>query len=147
MKLTSSLFEQFASVGIIMLLIVFQPEIRRFLLMLGNTTLRQRYNFFDRWFNKAKNQNILDNNQRQKTIRNIKIGILNLSKDKNGALIVIANHAPIDDVISTGISLKAEISHELVESIFNKKSPLHDGAIVISNDKIVAASCILPEKW
>ncbi|MEM6964066.1 MAG: diadenylate cyclase CdaA [Bacteroidota bacterium] len=144
MKLTSMLFEQFASVGIIMLLIVFQPEIRRFLLMLGNTTLRQQYRFFDRWFSKDKSQQLLDDNQRQKIIRNIKTSILNLSKEKNGALIVIAQNALIDNIISTGIELNATITHELIESIFNKKSPLHDGAIVISNNKIIAASCILP---
>lgn len=144
MRLTSSLFEQFASVGIIMLLIVFQPEIRRFLLMLGNTTLRQRYHFFDRWVSKTEEKLVHDETEIQKITRKIKVGILELSKDKTGALIVIANNVPLEPIGNTGITLNANISHQLIESIFNKKSPLHDGAIIIVKDKIQAASCILP---
>jgi len=141
MKLTSTFFEQFASVGIIMLLIVFQPEIRRFLLMLGNTTLRQRYHFFDRWFSKNDSKN---SSQRELNIRSIKTAIVNLSKEKTGALIVISNNLPLDTIGDTGVALDAKISHELIQSIFNKKSPLHDGAIIISNSEIKAASCVLP---
>lgn len=141
MKLTSTFFEQFASVGIIMLLIVFQPEIRRFLLVLGNTTLRQRYHFFDRWFIKNDPNS---SSKKQLNIRSIKTAIINLSKEKTGALIVISNNLPLDTIGDTGISLDAKISQELIESIFNKSSPLHDGAIIISNGKIKAASCVLP---
>ena len=141
MRLTSSFFEQFASVGIIMLLIVFQPEIRRFLLVLGNTTLRQRYHFFDRWISGGK---ALTPNEKQRHSRSIKTSILRLSKEKTGALIVISNQIPLDNIITSGVKLDANISHELIESIFTKKSPLHDGAIIISNGKIKAASCILP---
>jgi len=141
MKLTSSFFEQFASVGIIMLLIVFQPEIRRFLLVLGNTTLRQRYHFFDRWFSKNDNDN---SSKRQLNIRSIKTAILNLRKEKTGALIVISNNLPLDTIGNTGVAIGADISHQLIESIFNKTSPLHDGAIIIADGKIKAASCILP---
>ena len=141
MKLTSTLFEQFASVGIIMLLIVFQPEIRRFLLVLGNTTLRQRYHFFDRWFSNNEKDN---SSKRQLNIRSIKTAINNLSKEKTGALIVISNNLPLDTIGNTGVALDAEISHQLIESIFKKPSPLHDGAIIIANEKIKAASCVLP---
>lgn len=141
MKLTSTFFEQFASVGIIMLLIVFQPEIRRFLLVLGNTTLRQRYHFFDRWFSKNEDAN---SSKRQLNIRSIKTAIVNLSKEKTGALIVISNNLPLDRIGDTGIAVDADISHQLIESIFKKTSPLHDGAIIIANGKIKAASCVLP---
>ncbi len=143
MKLTSSLFGQFASVGIIMLLIVFQPEIRKFLLVLGNTTLRQRYNFLDRWFSDA-NQNETDSNEKLQIIRSIKTAILNLSKDRTGALIVISNNIPLDTIGNTGVTLDSIISHQLIESVFNKNSPLHDGAIIIENNKLKAASCVLP---
>jgi len=140
MSLTSSLFEQIASVGILMLIIVFQPEIRRFLLVLGNTTLKQRYRFFNKWFSSSP----ISNPENQGVIPNIVTALKNLSKNKIGALIVVSKNVPLETISETGIQLDAKISAQLIESIFAKKSPLHDGAVIIFNDKILAASCVLP---
>ena len=140
MELTATVFEQFASVGIIMLIIVFQPEIRRFLLLLGNSTLAQRYNFFDRWIATK----VDDTSEHQLHTQAIKAAILRMSKDKTGALIVLSNNLHLETLAGTGVIMNANISQPLIESIFNKKSPLHDGAIIISGGKIYAASCVLP---
>ena len=123
-----------------MLIIVFQPEIRRFLLVLGNTTLRQRYHFFDRWFE----TNLENAKGKSKKIHSLKNAIINLSKEKIGAILVISNKIPLDTIGDTGIELDANISSQLIESIFVKSSPLHDGAIIISKGKIKSASCVLP---
>ena len=140
MELTSAVFEQFASVGVIMLLIVFQPELRRFLLFLGNSTLRQRYNFFDRWLESEEE----DNSEIQQKTQTIKAALLRLAESKTGALIVFAKSYQMSKLNNTGVKLDAEISQQLLESIFNKKSPLHDGAVIIANGKIQKASAVLP---
>ena len=140
MELTSAVFEQFASVGVIMLLIVFQPELRRFLLFLGNSTLRQRYNFFDRWLDSDEE----DTSEIQQKTQTIKGALLRLAESKTGALIVFAKSYEMSKLNNTGIKLDAEISQQLLESIFNKKSPLHDGAVIIAKGKIQQASAVLP---
>jgi uncharacterized protein (TIGR00159 family) len=142
MTLLSLLLNQFVSVGVIIFLIVFQPEVRRFLLMLGNTTLRQRSKFLRR---------LLDRNLRQDSAK--KVHFVNeisnamawMSKKRWGALMVIAPTPDMVEAISqTGIPIDSSITQQLLESIFNKESPLHDGAVVISRSRILAASCILP---
>ena len=140
MELTSAVFEQFASVGVIMLLIVFQPELRRFLLFLGNSTLRQRYNFFDRWLGSDEE----DTSEIQQKTQSIKAALLRLAESKTGALIVFAKSFQMSKLNNTGVKLDAEISQQLLESIFNRKSPLHDGAVIIANGKIQQASTVLP---
>jgi len=140
MELTSAVFEQFASVGVIMLLIVFQPELRRFLLFLGNSTLRQRYNFFDRWLESEEE----DDSEVQQKTQTIKAALLRLAESKTGALIVFAKSFQMAKLNNTGVKLDAEISQQLIESIFNKKSPLHDGAVIVANGKIQKASAVLP---
>lgn len=140
MELTSAVFEQFASVGVIMLLIVFQPELRRFLLFLGNSTLRQRYNFFDRWLGNDDE----DKGDIQQKTQLIKAALLRLAESKTGALIVFAKSFQMEKLNETGVRLDAEISQQLLESIFHKKSPLHDGAVIIGNGKIQKASAVLP---
>jgi len=141
MELTSAVFEQFASVGVIMLLIVFQPELRRFLLFLGNSTLRQRYNFFDRWLGEDSENNTSEIQQKTQTI---KAALLRLAESKTGALIVFAKSFQMTKLNNTGVKLDADISQQLLESIFNKKSPLHDGAVIIGGGKIQQASAVLP---
>ena len=140
MQLTSAVFEQFASVGVIMLLIVFQPELRRFLLFLGNSTLRQRTNFFDRWLDSDEE----DTSDIQQKTQIIKAALLRMAESKTGALIVFAKSFQMEKLNNTGVKLDAEISQQLLESIFNKKSPLHDGAVIIANGKIQQASTVLP---
>ena len=143
MDLLSSLLGQFVSVGVLMLLIVFQPEVRRFLLILGNNTLRQRSNFIQR---------LLDRNGisgkedfHEQPMREIIRAVMHMSRERTGALIVFASSSSASNFIGrSAVLLDAKISQPLIESIFNKDSPLHDGAMVIADGKIWAASCILP---
>ena len=140
MNLLASILGQLVSVGVLMLLIIFQPEVRRFLLFIGDSTIRQRSNFISR---------LLDRNQpvganRLQYLQAIKAAIINLSRSKRGALIVFANNINLEFFADSGVQLNAFISQQLIESVFAKDSPLHDGAMIISRDKVKAASCILP---
>ncbi len=142
MSLLSGLLGQFVSLGVIMLLIVFQPEVRRFLLLLGNSTLRQRSHFLGQWLDRRANQ--VDNTEKIKNVKAIKAALLKLSRNQTGALIVFANTLNREFFNDSGVVLNALISQPLLESIFSKDSPLHDGAMVISDHQVHAASCILP---
>lgn len=121
------------SYGLFMLIVIFQPEIRRALEQLGT-------NKFSKYFG-------IDDEKNAKTKENIyKIAIaaMELSKAGTGALIVIERDIKIEDITSTGIAMNAEISPQVLVNIFEPKTPLHDGAVVISNNKIAAACCMLP---
>ena len=122
------------SYGVIMLIIVFQPELRRGLEQLGTT------NRISRWF--GIDQDL--NSKKKENIYKIAIAAVELSKQKKGALIVIERDIKIQDIISTGILINSEISPQLLVNIFEPNTPLHDGAVVISDNKIAAASCMLP---
>lgn len=122
------------SYGFIMLIIVFQPELRRGLEQLGTK------NQFRKFFGIAKDINA----KTKENIYKIAIAAVELSKAKKGALIVIERDIKIQDIISTGIIINAEISPQLIVNIFEPKTPLHDGAVVISQNQIAAASCMLP---
>lgn len=140
MDLLALLLKQFVNVGFILVIIIFQPEVRRFLLLLGNTTLRQRSRFLSR---------LLDGNQPGETkyeshVKSLKEAIVRMSRNRIGALIVLADNPGLDVLNQSGTLLDARLSQQLIESIFNKESPLHDGAVVISGMKIHAASCVLP---
>ena len=140
MDLLSAVLRQFVSVGVIILIIIFQPEVRRFLLILGNTTLRQRSNFLGRILDRNLDNAELNAQQ----IQALRAALLRMGRRKTGALIVMSHNSSLEGLINSGVSLEAQVSEPLIESIFNKESPLHDGAVVIENGKIKAASCILP---
>ncbi|MCB0551684.1 MAG: diadenylate cyclase CdaA [Phaeodactylibacter sp.] len=140
MDLLSAVLDQFVSVGVIIIIIIFQPEVRRFLLFLGNTTLRQRSNFVGRIIDR----NLENTEEKARQIRAMRSALLRMGKKKTGALIVLAGNLSLDGLVSSGVSMEAEISEPLLESIFNKESPLHDGAVLIANGKLKSASCILP---
>ncbi len=140
MDLLALLLTQFVSVGFIIIIIIFQPEVRRFLLMLGNTTLRQRSNFLGRLIDR----NLDDSEQRKEDMQAIKAAILRMSRNRVGALMAITDNVNLEVFSNSGVRINAKISQPLLESIFNKESPLHDGAMVISGRKIHAASCIFP---
>ncbi len=140
MEMVSSLLNQVASLGVIGIIVIFQPEIRRFLLLLGNRTLKSRTNIVGRWL--IKNLNLTDPNTTD--FQQIKTALLQMSKEKTGALIVMAKNLDRETISDTGTTLDANISHALLLSIFNKHSPLHDGAVVIGKGKIMAAGCVLP---
>lgn len=135
MELLSNILGQFVSVGVIALIIVFQPEIRRFLQMIG---MRQkRFNFIARIFNRNDNTSIT-------IIAPIVQACREMSAHKTGALIVIGRQSDLRLITEGGIAIDAKISTPLLENIFFKNAPLHDGAVVIEGDRIVAAKCILP---
>lgn len=141
MDLLSQLLTQFVGVGVLMLLIVFQPEVRRFLLILGNTTLKQQSNFLGRLLNRPL---IVNEAELKADIRAIKSAILKMSRQKTGALIVISSNLNLEFFGGSGVVINADISQPLIESIFNRESPLHDGALVINKNKIHSASVVLP---
>ncbi len=140
MDLLGAVLDQFVKVGVIILIIIFQPEVRRFLLFLGNSTLRRRSDFLSR---------IIDRNfegaeQKESWVQSLKKAMLRLSRSKTGALIVLSKNLNLEGLINSGIIIDAQISDALLESIFNKSSPLHDGAVILENGKIKLASSILP---
>ena len=136
MELLSSILGAFVSVGFIALIIIFQPEIRRFLFTIGTQAqegkLVQRFKFL-----RVSGNAGLD-------VDTITKDCQNMSDIKQGALILIARKNDLDDIISTGVVVNADISNPLIENIFFKNSPLHDGAMIIRNNRITAARCILP---
>lgn len=135
MELLSNILGQFVSVGVIALIIVFQPEIRRFLQMIG---MRQkRFNFIARIFNRNDNTSVT-------IIAPIVQACREMSAHKTGALIVIGRQSDLRLITEGCIAIDAKISTPLLENIFFKNAPLHDGAVVIEGDRIVAAKCILP---
>lgn len=136
MRLLGSIFDKLVSVGVIALIVLFQDEIRHFLLTLGS---RHRSSSFFR-FLKGNKKDTTD----KEDIMPIVMACLNMSKGKVGALIVIERSLPLDEVVRTGDIIDANINQRLIENIFFKNSPLHDGAMVISNKRIKAAGCILP---
>jgi diadenylate cyclase len=138
MKLLSSILGALIGGGAIALIILFQQEIRRFLVFLGT-----RY-FPNKTFNL---ENLLRRNapENQKLrIASIHKACINMAKTKTGALIVICGDSSLDLYIETGDVLNANISSRMIESIFMKNGPLHDGAIIIDDNKIAGARCVLP---
>ncbi|MBX2876839.1 MAG: diadenylate cyclase CdaA [Saprospiraceae bacterium] len=140
MDLLSTVMEKFVEVGVIIIVVIFQPEIRRFLLFLGNTTLRQRSHFWERLLNR----NFQATPKKEQEVMALKAVMLRLSKQRIGALIVLSKNANLEGLINSGVRLDAQISEPLIESIFTKESPLHDGALVIANGKLQWASSVLP---
>jgi diadenylate cyclase len=129
MDLSASILDNFVNVGVLALIIVFQQEIRRFFLHFGS-----KYKLLYADSDKTA----------QKWIESTVRACENMSKTKTGALIVITREARLLDYIDTGERLRADINTRLIESLFFKNNPLHDGAIIMSNNKIEAAACILP---
>lgn len=142
MDLLSSILDQFVKVGIIILIIIFQPEVRRFLLLLGNTTLRQRSNFLDR----ILDRNAMSGSKEEHQAAQEAMGqaIIRMSRRRVGALLVFCRSYNLHGLVTGGVELDAHISQALLESIFAKESPLHDGAVLIDNLKMLKASVILP---
>ncbi len=120
--------------GMFLLIVVFQPELRRGLEQIGSTNRFSRLFGLDKDLEAKKKENIY----------RIVIAATELSKTKTGALIVIERDIKIQDIIATGIPMNAEISPQLLVNIFVPNTPLHDGAVIISDNKIAAASCMLP---
>ena len=120
--------------GVILVIIIFQPEIRRALEQLGGTNRFTRFFGFDK--------DIIT--KTKEDIYKVVIAVYELAKHKTGALIVMERDIEIKDVIATGIPMDADVSPQLLVNIFVPNTPLHDGAVVISENKIAAAACMLP---
>ncbi len=123
----------FMPYGVIALMIIFQPELRRMLEQLGTNKLTKYFGMEKDMATKAKED-----------VYKVVIAAEELSKAKTGALIVIERDIQINDIIGTGVSINAEISPQLLVNLFTPNTPLHDGAVIISKNKIAAAACILP---
>jgi len=138
MQLLSDILGAFISVGIIALLIIFQPEIRQFLLALGTPSFLGKYGkhfaFISNWFDTSFETNTDP----------VVVACQHMSNLKQGALIIITRQNELQQVVNTGVLVDAEISSPLVENIFFKNSPLHDGAMIITQNRIRSAGCVLP---
>ncbi|MDA8850363.1 diadenylate cyclase CdaA [Flavobacteriaceae bacterium] len=138
MRMLSNILGGFMSVGIIALIVVFQPEIRKFLLMIGSTNLSKSGSFMKRFsFVKTENANTSD-------AEIIVKACTKMGSSKTGALIVIERNNNLDFLVETGDDMEISVTQPILESIFFKNSPLHDGAIIISNNVIKATRVILP---
>lgn len=138
MELLSEILGAFISVGFIALIVVFQPEIRRFLFLVGTPNfMSNKPKRFFFWRLRLVNPNQLE-------IHHIIDACKKMSETKTGALIVLAGRNELKSFASTGEAIDARISAQLLENIFFKNSPLHDGAVIIFDNRIVAARCILP---
>lgn len=138
MELLSSILGQFIGVGVIALIIVFQEELRRALVLIGT-----KY-FANSKISFAKIFPLLDDNQENIKVRSIVKACRAMSISKTGALIAIEKQTKLSSLIQLKDILDARTSSRLIVSIFNKTSPLHDGAVIIKGEKIVAARCVLP---
>ena len=145
MRLMTNIMETVLDVGLIALIVIFQPEIRKFLMQLGS-----------RYMNSAQGRAILNrirsigggtkstNISGSEAVNDLTEACRRMSEDKTGALIVIAHKASLEEIISTGDRIDAAIHRRLIMNLFFKNSPLHDGALIISGGRIVAARCTLP---
>ncbi|MCQ2250049.1 MAG: diadenylate cyclase CdaA [Bacteroidales bacterium] len=139
MSLLSTIMNKIANVGILALVIVFQQEIRKFLLEVGDKSTLSKFFSVERIFHrviKESNENL--------NIPEIVKACTEFARDCTGALIVLPSHSDLSNIISTGEKLDCAITQRLLGSLFFKNSPLHDGAVIIVKGKIVAAKCILP---
>ena len=139
MKLLGSIMDKVLSVGVIGLVILFQEDIRKFLYNVG---AHQRMRILRRFLSSSEKQR--DSESLKQIIMPIVMACMSMSKKKVGALIVIQRAIPLDDIVATGELINANINQQLIENIFFKNSPLHDGAMIITNDRLKAAGCILP---
>lgn len=140
MKLMSALLGTFIDVGVIALIVIFQPEVRHFLMKLGS-----RYGMAGKsrdFFNKM--MGIQDQKMAGGTVNEIAEACRAMSADKTGALIVLPRKDSLDFIVETGDIVDAKVTRRLIMNIFFKNSPLHDGAMIIGGDRIVAARCTLP---
>lgn len=133
LKILNWILTGIMNLGVIAIIVIFQPELRRGLEQLGTNKLTKFFGIDKDVSTKTKED-----------IYKIVIAATELSKAKTGALIVIERDIKIQDIISTGIPMNAEVSPQLLVNIFEPKTPLHDGAVVISGNKISAAACVLP---
>lgn len=133
------ILEKLFDIGIVALVVVFQPELRRMLEHVGQTQVSTI-----KIFGKSYNDIDISNRLWQKSINNVCEAVSNLSQNKTGALIVLEKNIKLQDIIRTGTIIDALPSSQMIENIFFKNSPLHDGGMIIRDGKLFAAGCLLP---
>lgn len=139
MRLIGSILDKFMSIGLLILVILFQDQIKRFLVELGS---KKRWKFLTSIFHHRKDEdNTADLHTR---VMPIVYACMAMAKSKTSALIVIQQEVPLESYEKTGDFINSEINSRLIENIFFKNSPLHDGALIISSNRLKAAGCILP---
>ncbi len=141
MQLVSNILDQFIGIGAIAVIIIFQQELRRFLIVLGNNRFfrssRSGKNFFQFRF-------LSEELQEELNTHDIAAACQRMSIDKTGALMVFPGKTDLSNYIETGKKINADVSSELIESIFYHNNPLHDGALIFKNNRIAGAGCVLP---
>lgn len=135
MRLLGSILDQLMSVGTLALVVIFQEEIRNFFRTLGS---HRHFGFLSKFFSRDKK----DSNATE--VMPVVLACNSMAQQKVGALIVVQRNMSLDDIVKTGEAINANISQRLVEAVFFKNAPLHDGAMIIQNGRITAAQCILP---
>jgi len=142
MEMLSLILGQFVGLGAIALLIVFQQEIRHFFLVIGQKYLTKlSFTTFEELLKgKRKQDTSIDNASLNEIIKAINV----MSRNQTGALIIISNAMRLSNYVENGVYINGKISHELLDAIFYPKNPLHDGAVIIHRDSILAAKVILP---
>ncbi len=139
MELISAILGQVLGVGVLALIIIFQQEIRRFLLHLGNNSIHRNSNFLTRKLFGSKPREVP-----LTTLDELTQAVRKMSETKTGALIVMTHKSSLEGIVETGDRIDAIINRRLVENLFFKNSPLHDGALIMDTTKLIAARCTLP---
>lgn len=137
LRLIGSILDKFMSIGLLILVILFQDQIKRFLTEMGS---RRRFGLLRKMF-RHKEDDAIDV---RSVVMLIVYACMSMSKSKTGALIVIQGDIPLEQYARTGDVINADINTRLIENIFFKNSPLHDGAMIVDRNHIIAAGCILP---
>ena len=138
MKLLSFILGQVLGVGVVALLVIFQPEIRRFLLRISSSTTAAQKGVF-KFFRHTRSGGMAP-----RELEELTAACRKMSETKTGALIVLRHGSGLGDILDTGDEIDARINRRLIENIFFKNTPLHDGAMIVSEDRILAARCTLP---
>ena len=138
MRLTGTILDKFMNIGLLVLVILFQDQLKRFLVDLGS---QRRWRFLRNLF---QHNATSEESVSQQWVMSIVRSCMNRSKSKTGALIVIQQDEPLENYENTGDAIDAAVNSRLIENIFFKNSPLHDGAMIIAGGRIKAVGCILP---
>lgn len=133
LKILNFILTAFMPYGVIALIVIFAPELRRMLEQLGTNKLTRYFGIDKDLETKTKED-----------VYKVVIAATELAKTKTGGLIVIERDININDIIDSGVKIDSEVSPQLIVNLFTPNTPLHDGAIIVSNNKIAAAACILP---
>lgn len=136
MRLLGSIFDQMMNVGVLALVVIFQEEIKRFFKTLGS---HRHFRKISDIFSKDK-----EKKEDKTMLLPIVMACMSMSQQKLGALIVVERNESLDEYVQSGEVIDANINQRLIENIFFKNSPLHDGALIVQGGRLVAASCILP---